>query len=59
MSMCASLYGGMRNDRLSKTYMHYFSYENQGFIQDFRFGGETQHLGGSGGMVPQEKIFEN
>ena len=26
----------------------------QGFIQDFRFGGETQHLGGSGGMFPQE-----
>ena len=26
----------------------------QGFIQDFRFGGETKHLGGSGGMFPQE-----
>ena len=30
----------------------------QGFVQDFRFGGETQHLGGSGGMFPQE-FFEN
>ena len=27
---------------------------NQGFIQDFRFGGETQHLGGSVSMFPQE-----
>ena len=26
----------------------------QGLIQDFRFGGETQHLGKSGGMFPQE-----
>ena len=26
----------------------------QRFIQDFRIGGETQHLGGSGGMFPQE-----
>ena len=26
----------------------------QGFIQDFRFGGETQHLGGSGGMFPKK-----
>ena len=24
----------------------------QGFRQDCRFGGETQHLGGSGGMFP-------
>ena len=31
---------------------HIYTY--QGFIQDFRFGGETQHLGGSGGMFPQE-----
>ena len=30
----------------------------QGFIQDFRFGGETQHLGGSGGMFPQEIFLE-
>ena len=26
----------------------------QRFIQDFRIGGETQHLGGSRGMFPQE-----
>ena len=29
-------------------------YTHHGFIQDFRFWGETQHLGGSGGMFPQE-----
>ena len=34
-------------------------YHLQGFIQDFRLGGETQHLGGSGGMFLQEIFFEN
>ena len=28
----------------------------QGFIQDFRSGGETQHLGGSEGMFPHENF---
>ena len=32
-----------------------FGMADQGFIQDFRFGGETQHLGGSGGHVPPGK----
>ena len=29
----------------------------QGFIQDFRFGGETQHLGGLGACSPRKKIL--
>ena len=32
----------------------YVSVRSQGFIQDFRLGAETQHLGGSGSMFPQE-----
>ena len=28
------------------------------FTQDFRFGGGTQHLGGSGGMFPQEFFWK-
>ena len=33
-------------------------YTMQEFIQDFRFGGETQHLGGSGTRSPRKMFLK-
>ena len=54
MRECPKTVVGRLGAPLSRLSCKHNYYDTQGFIQDFRFGGETQYLGGSGGMFPQD-----